>query len=362
MKIDPGVYNDPYLPGGIPTSSNLLESLNDVSFLNGVGPRLSTTRLSRIGSIREDIAPDDYVLKVLPRRSFRAIPPLTARVRYSKSSTLVRTPTVFASLDIETAPFSSHLVTITAIKMDLPEGSSQDLSAAYALKLPISCRPKDALSFLFYLIPTGCLCDSPNTITTSKTLEICIEANVAISETCRPRIQMRWKTAVDFSTTLNRNHEAFDQALQRIQRTTSLFVKPPLGGQSDTPVRADEGVSAGEVLNSGQQRTTLINDLGITLTITAPDVVRVGLPFHWDMFLVNRSNQPRRLAILVVLQRKRGDFNGHLSRPSTSSTVGRKDTGIAEHYVDENLLYAMQRNAGREPPQIVSLNTDIKIG
>ena len=71
---------------------------------------------------------------------------------------------------------------------------------------------------------------------------------------------------------------------------------------------------------------------------------------------------PSRLAILVIPKQKRGDPKGHSSRPSTSSMGGQKDGGVAEHFTDANLLYAVQRNIGREPPQIVSLSTDFKIG
>ncbi len=136
----------------------------------------------------------------------------------------------------------------------------------------------------------------------------------------------------------------------------------PVTAPSDRTV-TKEGRSAVEMANSGAlQRTKSASGLGITITFTAPLVVRVGEPFRWDAFLVNRSDMPRRLAIVVIPKRKRGDPKGHSSRPSTSSMSGQKDGGVAEHFTDENLLYAVQRNTGREPPQIVSLSTDIKIG
>lgn len=353
--------SDHYLPGGVPASLNLLDTLKDDPLLDGSGPRLSALRLSRIGLTNQDIESEDRKLRILPQLFFRAIPALTARVRYSKSSAHIRKPTVFASLDIETAPFFDNEIVITAIKMYLSDGSAMNLCSD-ALNFPIHCRPKDNPIFLFQLIPDEGPHDSPNTNRTSRALDITVEANVVVSETCRPRIEMRWKTGVDFSIALNPSYGASGQSLQRKQRPASLPVTPATSNKKETAPPAHEAESAGIVPPPGRQLTTPISDLGVTMTFTAPGEVRVGEPFCWDVFVVNRSNMSRRLAVTVIPKRKRGDFKGHLSRPSSSSMGGRKEAGIADHVLDENLLYAMQRNVGKEPPQIVSLSTDLKIG
>lgn len=348
--------NDPYLPSGAPGSINLLESLQNDPLLRGAQPLLSAWRFSPISSTSDDTASGDRSLRVIPQRAFRAMPALTARVRYSKSNICVGKPTVFASLDIEPAPFFDHNVIVTAIKMSLFEGSAMDLSSTHALKLPISCRPKDNPIFIFRLIPNRGPDDVSNPDSASRTLEIAVEANVVVSKTCRPRIEMLWKTAVDFSIALNPSYGAPGQPLQRLPMT------PAATSQNEAPATALEADSADSGQNLGRKRTTSSSSLGITITFTAPSSVRVGEPFCWDVFIVNRSNKPRRLAITVVPKRKRGDYKGHLTRTSSSSIGGRKETGVADHVLDENLLYAIQRNAGREPPQIVSLSTDVKIG
>lgn len=352
--------HDRYLPDGVPASLNLLDSLKDEPFLHGTGPRLSALRLSRIGSTDQDITSGDQKLKVLPQLAFRAIPALTARVRYSKSSAHIRQPTVFASLDIETAPFFDNDIVITAINMTLSGGSAMNLSSD-ALTFPIPCRPKDNPIFLFHLIPNEGPHDSSNSNRTSKMLDITVKAKVVVSKTCRPRIEMRWKTGVDFSIALNPSYGPSGQSLQRKQRPASLPVTTGTSNKSETPPPGHESDSGG-VPALGRQLTTFTSDLGVTLTFTAPGEVRVGEPFCWDVFVVNRSNKSRRLAITVIPKRQRGNFKGHLSRPSSSSTGGRKEAGIADHVLDENLLYAMQRNVAKEPPQIVSLSTDVKIG
>ena len=326
------------------------------SVLRGFQSNLSVLGLSRLGSASEEIEVNNHSLKVLPQRKFRAIPPLTARMRYSKSSAPGGKLALFSCLDLETAPFSNHDVIITAIEMNLSEGSAIALNFN-PLKFPMPCRPKDNASFLFLLTPPHSRGELPNnTSFTATTLDIDIEATVVISATCRPRIKMRWNTGVDFTMAMNPSLPG--QLSQHKQKPGILPVTAP----SDRTV-TKEGRSAMEMANSGAlQRTKSASGLGITITFTAPLVVRVGEPFRWDAFLVNRSDMPRRLAIVVIPKRKRGDPKGHSSRPSTSSMGGQKDGGVAEHFTDENLLYAVQRNTGREPPQIVSLSTDIKIG
>lgn len=356
-----GLSEDPYLPGGIAASTNLLDSLKHDPVLRGFQPRLSALRLSRLGSFSDDADFNNQSLKVLPQRNFLAIPPLAARVRYSKSSAPSGQLALFSSLDLETAPISNHDVIITAIEMNLSEGLVVALDST-RFKFPVQCRPKDNASFLFHLTPTRGRSELPNdTSLTSITLDIGIEAIVIVSETCRPRIKMRWKTGVDFNMALNQSLGAPGQSTQHKPKPETL----PLTARGDgaVPELDKEARSAVQTANSvPSQRTKSISGLGVTITFTAPLVVQVGEPFHWDAFLVNRSDKPRKLAILVISKRKRGDFKGHSARPSNSAMGGRKDDGIAEHFIDENVLYAMQRNTGREPPQIVSLSTDIKIG
>ncbi|KAG7006764.1 hypothetical protein G7Y79_00013g035360 [Physcia stellaris] len=109
------------------------------------------------------------------------------------------------------------------------------------------------------------------------------------------------------------------------------------------------------------EQAIAIGHLGVSMTLTAPRDIFVGEPFCWDIFVVNRSNVPRKLAVAVIPKRKKGDLRAHLSKSSYSSSAGRKDPKTAEAVVDENLLYTMQRNVN-DAVNIVSLINDLKIG
>lgn len=357
-----GHSNDQYLPSGIPASLNIFESLNDDRVLQGIEPRLSALRLSRIGSTSSSPKSTKSALKSLLPAAFRAIPALSAKVRYSTSIAHAGMSTLIASLEIETAPYFDNDVIVTGIGMQLSEGSAQDLSIGSGLNLPLRCRPKDNPIFLYRLIPTERDLDWVNTGSTSRILEITVDAEVLVSDRCTPRIEMRWKTGVDFSIALNPNYGAPGQSLQRNKRPASLPVAPATPSSINPSTSTQEREFASFVSNPVRQRAVSASSLGITITFTAPSEVRVGQPFSWDVFILNRSSKPQKLVITVIPKRKRGDPKGHLSKSSSSSVSGHKGNGNADVIMDDNLLYAVQRNVGNDCPQIVALSTEVKIG
>jgi len=261
------------------------------------------------------------------------MPAITARVRYSKASTIAGKNTIIALLDIETATFVADKITLQKIDMRLLGGITKNLGHGLSPLLPMTCKPRDCTTFLFRLTPDDNPLDDTSIASNSKSLDVSIDGIVLSSDTCLPQIEMQWRTAVDFSTALNLNSGAPKQPLQR--------------GEGNAPRKEQE---------------TPVTGLGSSITFTAPTEVYVGEPFNLDVFAVNQSSKPRKLAILVVPKRKRAEIKTHFSRVSASSTGGRKDAGIADAVTDENLLYATQRNATRDGLQIISLSNDTIIG
>ncbi|KAI4164076.1 MAG: hypothetical protein LQ342_002312 [Letrouitia transgressa] len=267
-----------------------------------------------------------------------------------------------ATLDIETAPFQDDDIILTKVEMQYSGGTIEDLCSEQILKLPKTCRPKDHLAFLYRLHHNGELMHRDNTSSYSKSMTVVIEANVLVSETCKPKIQMKWKSNVDFSAPLNPSFVAPGQTMQRSKRPPSLPVTASNKSQSDPP-QLSNAASSVEI---GQQRHRAISTghIGVTMTLTAPRDVYVGEPFTWDVFIVNGSSKPRKLAIVVIPKRSLADVKSHLAkRSSSSSASGRRgELELADATMDENRLYAMQKSAGREEVQIVSLSTEVRLG
>lgn len=353
--------HDRCLPSGVPASVNILESLRGEPGLQGIEARISALRLSRVNTPHVSTIAD-LSIKLSAQKSFPAIPALSARVRYTKSSTPFGRSCTMATLDIEAAPFQDDDIVLTKVEMQYSEGTIEDLCSEKVLKLPKKCRPKDHLAFLYRLHHNGDLMLRDNTSSYSKSTIVSIEANVLVSETCQPKIQMKWKSNVDFSAPLNPSFVAPGQTMQRSKRPPSLPVTAGNKGQSDPPQLAN----AANNVEIGQRRHRAISTghIGVSVTLTAPRDVYVGEPFTWDVFIVNGSSKPRKLAVLVIPKRSLTDIKSHLAkRSSSSSTSGRRgELELADAVMDENRLYAMQKSVGREEVQIVSLSTEVRLG
>ncbi len=352
---------DPYLPDCIPQSINLLESLKGDPVLRGAEPVLPAFRLSRNTHTAANLTSTYKTIAVAAQRPFRAIPAISARVRYTRSKGDCGKPTIIASLDIETAPFFDNNVAVTMVDVILSEGSAENLAGSHALMLPIICRPRDNQIFLFRLTPNGNTSDGSNS--SPRTLDIKIDATVLVSDVSRPRIEMRWKAGVDFSTALNPSYGTPNQPMQRPKRPASLPVPPAPANDTNMPAAPPPaGSQLGGDVSSDRSRSNSANDLSITITFTAPRDVQVGVPFSWDVFVVNRSSMPRKLAIMVMPKRKKTEIRGPLSKPSSFSAGGLREMSNADAVLDETHLYAMQRNSGNDAVQIVILSTDVNLG
>jgi hypothetical protein len=363
VKEDDGVqFQDPYLQSGVPASINLLESLKGDPSLQGAIPKLTASRLSSIAPLAYNGAANHGNLKVVPQKAFRALPAISSRVRYSRSNDRTEKPCTIAALDIEAAPFSKDDIEITKIDMKLPDGSTEDLGKGRAPMLPLLCHPKDNPVCLYRLIPNDSSSQASNP-TSARTVLVTIKAIVIVSKTCRPTIEMRWKTGVDFSTALNPIYGAPGQSMQRPSRPSSLSTAPSTSNVNDLPMTTREGDSSSRGrANQTRQRVVSVSDFGLSVTFTAPKTVNVREPFSWDVLVLNRSNKPVQLAFTVITKRKSRVNEGHLPRSFTSSATESKNSDTAEAVIDENFVYARQRNASNEAAQVINLTTDVRIG
>lgn len=354
--------DDQYLPSCVPTSLNLLQSLQDDPALRAIEARLPALRVSPVTYTAQHIKTETRPLTRIAQRAFPAMSALSARIRYTRSNV----NSMIASLDIETAPFLESEISLEKVQAQMAEGAAEDIATGHAIKLPMRCQPRDAAVFLYRLIPFDCFKDQAIATSNVRALDIVISATVLVSAKSRPHIEMRWKTAVDFSTPPNPSYGAPGRSLQRNNRPASLPVPSPSDSRLITsvsaPAQAAELPNTAEVAPDGRGFLPT-TDLGITVTVTGPKEVHVGKPFRWDVFVVNRSGHPRKLAVMVISKRRRGDTRyKHLSKGSSSSAGGSKDGMFADAVVDENFLYATQKNATMDTAQLVNLSTDVRIG
>ncbi|KAF1946123.1 hypothetical protein EJ02DRAFT_418889 [Clathrospora elynae] len=336
---------DEYLPSRVPTALNLLGSFENDPALAGIHPRLSAMRISKVTPSAPVARELVHPIRNGQRLIFRVLPALIWRMRYSRVQASLSDLSLMASLDLEVAQFATYDVRIKKVNLALHGGNvktladQQDTTAIH--------KPGDQLTYLYKIKPNLAPDGTPAPGSTGHYLTLRVEANVAIANDCRPDIAVEWKTPVDFAS----------------EQTSSLIKAAHRLSSQATNASNPDALLAHDTQNQQEQDASNSN-INITLTVSGPPKVRVGEIFTWDVFIVNRSDKTRKLAILVIAKRKR-DLERHKSHPSTSSAgglrTGKKEL-LATAVIDENIVYAKQKSARTETADLICLTTDIRLG
>ena len=347
---------DPYLPNSLPASINILESLKSGRTLNGALPKLSAARLSGIAPVTHSAGMKVATIKTSPQKPFRALPVMSSRVRYAKANLQPGRTSIIASLDIDTSPFTEDEIEITDVTMELIDGLFEDAGKGSTPSFPLVCQPKDNVVCLYKLSLNQ---SQPNEATQNhaKTVSITILATVLTSQTCRPRIVMRWKTSVDFSTPLNPMYGAPGQSMQRSNRPRTLSTATATSAVSNLAVTAQDRKSSirpTKSLSTGGSVST--GELGISITFTAPKTVWSRERFSLSLLMLNRSSRTRQLAITALSKNNNGFKDRYLSCGTAGSDSSGKKAGIAEAVIDEDALQAVQKHGSSIAAQLISLS------
>lgn len=340
---------DDYLPSLIPASTNMLQPLSGDKSLNHKEPFLPASRLLRVVPTTYDEEPI-YNIQQQHGHPFRVVPAASARIRYSRLNSYTGVPLTAASLDFEVTPYLTSEVSFNKADVQLSEGTIESMSDAPGLALPLVCRPRDDVTLMYKLTPEYGPETNPSSTAIVSTLAISLEATILVDDDCQPRISMQWKTNVDFSVALNPTFGGPSPALQRTNRPTNLSVS------------TQGGIPAPSNRSSLRERAYSVTDVGVTISFTGPVRVQVGTAFSWSVFIVNRSNMPRKFALIAIPRRKRVDPRGHVARPSSSSITSRKEDQVAEAVTDDNIVHARQKSVAGQEVELISLSTDIRVG
>lgn len=339
---------DPYLPSGIPLSTNILQPVGNDAALGIVLPQFSSLRLNRKISGDGGVALDRLPLKVIPRRPCRAIPALSSRIRVQKSPFNTGIPNMIGALEIDVPPFAQHPLRIVGIKVTLPRGTVNELSGGKIPKFPLTVKARDQVVCLYSL--------SQDVQATAQgqgvqTLEVLISVSIMVSDDCHPQVRVRFKANVDFLGGVELSTQKQSLTMQRSNKPARLnesSVKP-----SDLPME----ISPENLISASKER------IGIVLKFTANGTVYVGEPFQWEVFVVNRSKKHRRIGLSMLHKRLNVEENRSLSRSTNvQGEYQQENEPLAKAFTEDNLLYTMMKSHKRDRAQLLCLNTDVKIG
>ena len=253
-----------------------------------------------------------------------------------------------ASLDLEVAYITGCRLTINDVQLSLRGGDVKALSDQDIIKH--IHKPGDQLTSLYKITPELAPDGTPLLGAEGHLLTLEIKAKVLVSDDCHPLVTIGWQSAVDFSAEQN---SALVKAAHRVSNPLAHALKPAASDQAS--VHESEGQPPEKPQDTS---------IHVTLTISGPPEVTVGEMFNWNVFIVNRSDKTRKLAAIVIPKRRR-DYDRQRPLSSASSIAGyrsdRKDM-VASAVVDENVVYAKQKNARTETAELICLTTDIRIG
>lgn len=363
-QVPTGNLREEYLPSQVPSGLNLLESFSNDPALAGVKPRLSALRVSRVAPATQVARDLMRPLKNISRQSIKCYPAINARVRYSRPNSAPSNPLVIASLDVDITPFANCEIILTKVQLDITGGDVVDMNNVPGMILPISCRPQDDITFLYRVEPDELDITNKSLV---RALDISIQASANVSSVCQPQISMKWTTSLDFTLPVNPGFGNPTQPIQRPHRPAQLSI----GNSSfeTVPTVSSLAVIRPDALPSidittRQQRNSSVPDFGVTVTFTGPPpniAIYPGVPFVWSVFIVNRSDRPRKLSLKVLPKRRRTE--ARITRPPSTSYAGpRKEHKVADAVVDENIVYAMQRNSAVDTTEVVCMSTEARVG
>lgn len=366
---------DGYLPSGIASGLNLLESFGNDPALRGIQPRLSALRVSRVAPLTQNARDLLQPIRTSPKQiSLRIYPAVHSRIRFARPMTTPANPSIIAMLEIDFTPYFDCEISLTSIKMSVPDSVVEDLTSQADMALPMSCVAHDHITFLYSITP-----EQPDVLSRNPIRELHISISATALEqpgVCTPKLTMAWATTVDFTLPVNPGYGSAMQPIQRSHRPSQLSINNMTSFIAPAVARPDALPSLEAATNKSE---ATIPDLGITMTFTAPpptQKIHPGDVFVWTVFVVNRSQvtaatPPRKLALVAIPKRRRNE--SRVTRPpsithptATSHGASRpktpRDPNVADAVMDENVVHAMQRSSAVDSAEMICLSADVRIG
>ncbi|KFZ19959.1 hypothetical protein V502_03418 [Pseudogymnoascus sp. VKM F-4520 (FW-2644)] len=345
------IRQNEYLPSQMPSGINLFESFNGDPALGDAIPRLSALRVSRVKPVSPGEA--DYLspLRIAPARPLKILPAFQLRARYARPNNTHSNPCIFASLDIEATPWAGTSLSLSSVEFKLIDGDVEDLNTAPDMALPMDCLPKDDITLVYRLSRTPL----EQTSSPIKPLNITVTGTVCVSPSCLPKITMIWATSVDFTPPVNPGFGNPSATIQRDHRPAQLSISSNHEALNTSLAASRPDALPAIEFTTKHQRSLSVPDFGVTMTFTAPTTpIYQGDFFTWTVFVVNRSDHPRKLALIPIAKRRTQSSHNRAptNRPLSSSYTQQKgasggaNVDIADAVLDENILYAAQKGAG----------------
>ncbi|CCU81927.1 Hypothetical protein BGHDH14_bgh02247 [Blumeria hordei DH14] len=365
------MLEDKYLPSQVPSAINILEAFGNDPSISGIKPRLSALRISQTAPISGAGIDSSRVFRNGSHHPIKIYPAINPKIKHFRPNTASARSGLIACIDIDITPFTDCQVILRQIKLDLRGGQVEDLNAKFGISLPVTSHPLDNFTLMYYLDP-----DELDTKSPVRDLVISIFATVDLSNACQPKVSMHWTTLISFAPPVNPGFGAPTSSIKRSHKPAQLSIDSTSADRNvkSTIFAPDRSDLQKDPSNTGNQRKSSIADFGITLTIYSPpstSPIYLGAPFSWTVLIVNRSEKPRRLALIVnpkdrlldaiSQQNIIGKYNDLELRVANNHSRN-VDYKLSNDIIDEKITFSAKNKYVDAPAKIICLNTDLKIG
>ncbi len=358
-RVDGGPADDEYLPPLVPAPTNILERLKTIPALEDHAPYLPASRIESVAPGRQ-IDSEALHIRHQPTKYINVSPAVSARIRFSRMATSSPHPTTIASLDFEVTPFATFDVLLNHANVSLVSNGKLELLSP--LPMPIRCRPRSTITFLYKIQPAANQAETPlplpNTAPdTVGLLDILLESTLQISKICTPAISMRWRNNVDLSVPPNAR------------------LGPPSSRLPPHPTTTPQTSRPTSLTTTSTTATKKAPFPSLTVSFTVPPTVTVGQIFPLTLLLTNHNPHPLKLALIAIPHRPAGSAlppRRHAPKPSASSALDRRHASSSSHntadmapaVLDENIIHALQRSSinTHTDTDLVPISTDVRVG
>ena len=337
---------DEYMTSALPTSENLLQSLQHSSQSSSSQPYLPSSRIHKVAPRAAPATQEARPLRT-SSKLFSVSPALALKVHITPE----QVSDILICLDLESARHTGHgEIQVDDIKAEGHNINVEPFSADLAvLGLPATLQTGDRSTFLYKLtLPKDTTGASSHHPTRPSSVTFQIRAVAQISDTCSAQIQARWHGNVNFPAPQpTKTIPLRPQSVASNMGLPDLHSRPLSKRMSTATTRPLSGM-------------TQVDSAGVTFAFAAPETVNEGETFHLDVFVVNRSTRKKRLAIVAIPKSAKSAQSQHTLR---FPNISRQDSHhTADAVLDDRIVYNMQDQREARMAEVVCLNADVRVG
>ena len=334
--------NEKYLRSGMPLASNVLQLLSHDAALGEIGPYIPFSRLNKY---TPSVPGNEISQKYIASAKSEPFPALSIlHSQFTVVSLFRNKMKQVMLLSIDTMSTMPNVeVMLTTVDLLFSSGVVRQISQSFSEENAIKIKSGEQVALLYEVTLSNFKEEDNNKQPGDRVCNGNIVASVVIAKGCKTRVILDCK-------------EGIGNAIQRAVSTEeSLDRSPKSLTMREVPHRAFPA----ELL-----LPCPMSMLGITITISGPQIIRVGEAFTWNILVVNKTKASRNCSLTLLQGNYRGNdtesgYSIHLN--SEESNTDKKNKRNARENAIALGLEGPLEVVRAKRPDIICLSPDVWI-